>query len=86
MSLPVPKPGLVIRYGFLWSREAARGAEEGPKDRPCTIVVATRRDKHDDIRVIVAPVTHEPPTDPTLPSKSRQRSAGDWGTTVTVIG
>lgn len=65
MSLPVPKPDLVIRYGFLWSREAARGAEEGPKDRPCTIVVATRRDKHDDIRVIVAPITHEPPTDPT---------------------
>lgn len=29
MSLPVPKPGLVIRYSFLWSREHAQGAMEG---------------------------------------------------------
>ena len=65
MSLPAPRPGLVIRYAFLWSHEAARGHEEGSKDRPCAIVVATRRDEHGDIRVIVAPITHEPPTDPT---------------------
>ena len=41
MTLPVPLPGLVIRYSFLWSREARAGATEGRKDRPCAIVVAT---------------------------------------------
>jgi hypothetical protein len=29
MSLPVPKPGLVIRYSFLWSSEHGEGATEG---------------------------------------------------------
>lgn len=64
MSLPVPKPGLVIRYSFLWSNEKAEGAVEGAKDRPCAIVVATRRDAHGDIDTIVAPITHQPPDDP----------------------
>ena len=40
MSLPDPKPGLVIRYSFLWSHERDRGAIEGSKDRPCAIVLA----------------------------------------------
>lgn len=65
MSLPTPKPGLVIRYGFLWSNEEAQGATEGAKDRPCAIVVATRRDPNGDIDTIVAPITHQPPEDPT---------------------
>ncbi|MBX3501422.1 MAG: growth inhibitor PemK [Alphaproteobacteria bacterium] len=64
MSLPVPKPGLVIRYSFLWSDEHAEGAREGAKDRPCAIVVAVRRDAHGDIRTIVAPITHLRPRDP----------------------
>ncbi|MDX6750640.1 hypothetical protein SH611_12535 [Geminicoccaceae bacterium 1502E] len=63
MSLPVPRPGLVIRYGFLWSHEHARGAEEGAKDRPCAIVVAASG-QDGGIRTIVAPVTHRPPDDP----------------------
>ena len=65
MSLPIPKPGLVIRYGFLWSNEEEEGATEGSKDRPCAIVVATRRDPNGDIDTIVAPITHQPPEDPT---------------------
>ncbi|MBM3545638.1 MAG: hypothetical protein FJX54_01690 [Alphaproteobacteria bacterium] len=64
MSLPVPRPGLVIRYGFLWSNEEAKGATEGSKDRPCAIVVATRRDANGEIDTIVAPITHQPPDDP----------------------
>jgi hypothetical protein len=63
MSLPVPKPGLVIRYGFLWSNEEAEGATEAAKDRPCAIVVAARRDPHGGIDTIVAPITHQPPQD-----------------------
>ncbi|MBL8643638.1 MAG: type II toxin-antitoxin system PemK/MazF family toxin [Rhodospirillaceae bacterium] len=64
MSFPVPRPGLVIRYSFLWSHERAKGAEEASKDRPCAIVVAVRKTEQDDLRVIVAPITHQSPPDP----------------------
>ena len=33
MTLPDPKPGLVVRYDYLWTHEAAAGREQG-KDRP----------------------------------------------------
>ena len=64
MKIPQPRVGLVIRYSFLWSHEARDGAAEGRKDRPAAIVVATQKDEYGDIRVIVAPITHEPPSDP----------------------
>ena len=64
MNLPVPRPGLVIRYGFLWSKERAKGATEGVKDRPCAIIVAARHDPNGDIQTIVAPITHRPPEEP----------------------
>lgn len=60
MALPEPKPGLVIRYAYLWGREADQGAEEGSKDRPCAVVLASRREG-DETRVIVAPITHSMP-------------------------
>jgi hypothetical protein len=65
MSFPIPKPGLVIRYSFLWSNEKAKGAGEGAKDRPCAIVVAVRRDPNGEIDTVVAPITHQPPADST---------------------
>lgn len=64
MSFPAPRPGLVIRYSFLWSHEADAGAEEAAKDRPCAIVVAAAPDENGDIRTVVAPITHAPPDDP----------------------
>ena len=64
MSFPSPTPGLVIRYSFLWSHERDAGADEAAKDRPCAIVVAARRGEGGDIVVIVAPITHAPPDDP----------------------
>ena len=64
MSFPAPRPGLVIRYSFLWSQEADAGADEAAKERPCAIVVAAPRDQNGDIRAIVAPITHSPPDDP----------------------
>lgn len=60
MSWPVPQPGLVVRYAYLWHREAVAGREEGVKDRPCAIVVATP-DEDGETRVTVVPVTHSPP-------------------------
>lgn len=76
MSLPPPRVGLVIRHAFLWSHEAARGADEAGKDRPCAVVVAVRRQGSEEVRVVVAPVTHEPPPDPAsaieLPSEVKR--------------
>ena len=60
MDIPTPKRGLVINYSYLWHREAQTGAEEGRKDRPCAIVLAT-----EDNRVIVAPITHQQPVEGT---------------------
>ena len=47
---------MVIHYSYLWHREAQAGQEEGRKDRPCAIVLATK-----DNRVVVAPITHQEP-------------------------
>jgi len=61
VSLPRPEPGLVIRYAYLWQREAELGREEGVKDRPCAIVAAVVR--QDNLtRVIALPITHSQPS------------------------
>jgi hypothetical protein len=51
---------MVVRYSFLWSREAAAGETEGRKDRPCVIITAIRRATDGRLRVRVLPVTHRP--------------------------
>ncbi|HEX4159805.1 MAG TPA: hypothetical protein VHY79_15170 [Rhizomicrobium sp.] len=59
MPLPEPRPGLVIRYDYLSSREAAVGRDQG-KERPACLVAAT-----DPVRsprfVVILPITHTPP-------------------------
>jgi hypothetical protein len=60
VALPEPRPGLVIRYAYLWRDEAARGRDEGSKDRPCVVVLAVERRAGETV-VIVAPITHAPP-------------------------
>lgn len=66
MSLPLPEPGLVISYSFLWSDEAAAGHAEGRKDRPCAIVltVMPKPGAPPSPRVWVVPVTHRSPAEP----------------------
>lgn len=64
MSLPEPRPGLVISYAYLWLKEHRRGTEEGAKDRPCAIVAARQVIAGRDV-VTVVPVTHSPPSDAT---------------------
>jgi uncharacterized protein YifN (PemK superfamily) len=56
MKIPKPEAGLVIRYSYLWHQESMKGHDEGLKDRPCAVVLASKDD-----RVIVAPITHTPP-------------------------
>jgi hypothetical protein len=61
VSWPVPQPGLVIRYSYLWHSEALTGQEEGVKDRPCAVVVAFQ-DEENRTRVYALPITHSLPT------------------------
>lgn len=63
MSLPKPRPGMVLSYVYLWAREHAEGAEDGRKHRPCAIVAARQVIAGREI-ITVVPVTHTPPADP----------------------
>lgn len=65
MAFPVPVPGLVIRYSYLWASEHARGQEEGVKDRPCAVVLTTADEAGDQV-VTVLPISHTPPSNPLL--------------------
>lgn len=65
MSLPAPRPGLVICYSYLWAEERRGGREEGMKNRPCAIVAASQIIEGRNV-VTVIPITHSPPNDPTL--------------------
>ncbi len=60
MAVPMPEPGLVICYGYLWHEEAQAGQEEGSKDRPCAIVLITENAGGETVTT-VAPITHTPP-------------------------
>ncbi len=76
MTAEAPKPGQVVRYAYLWREEAARGQDEGRKDRPCAVVLAVRREDA-RTRVYVVPMTHAPPSDPRLavevPAETKRR-------------
>ena len=60
MPIPDPCPGLVIRYGFLWSHEAGSGRIDATKDRPAVIVLAQEKRRDGAMIVTVAPITHRP--------------------------
>lgn len=65
MDIPTPRPGQVIRYEYLWKREADRGFEDGRKERPCALLLAQQmRDGRTE--VFILPITHSPPVEPGL--------------------
>ena len=64
--LKTPSVGQVIRYSYLWKEEHLAGREEGLKDRPCVIVVAVDAVGPNITIVTVVPVTHAPPSDPSI--------------------
>jgi hypothetical protein len=76
VDFPKPRPGLVIRYSYLWSREKDEGREEGIKDRPCAVVLVLRSVDNRE-RVVVLPITHLPPRDPDfaleIPAETKTR-------------
>jgi hypothetical protein len=74
VTLPQPRPGLVFRYDYLWSREAAAGRDQG-KERPACLVAAL--DSFAAPRfVVILPITHTPPDEDTvgveIPAKVRR--------------
>lgn len=80
MTWPTPRPGLVIRYSYLWEREASAGREEGAKDRPCAVILVILREGRNPI-VRVLPITHAPPANPSdaleIPTGTKNRLGFD---------
>ena len=76
MEIPIPKPGQVIRYAYLWADEHDKGQEEGSKDRPVAIILATVA-RHNNLSVAVLPITHTPPSTGTealeIPPETKRR-------------
>ncbi|MBV8335160.1 MAG: hypothetical protein JO358_06885 [Alphaproteobacteria bacterium] len=74
MAVPEPKPGLIIRYDYLWLREAAAGLDQG-KGRPACLVAASDSSARPRFAVIL-PITHSSPAGNTvgieIPPKVRQ--------------
>jgi hypothetical protein len=87
MAFPEPKPGLVIRYDYLWSREAAAGRDQD-KDRPACLVAAS--DSATTPRfVVILPITHAAPVGDTvgieIPPKVRQAIGLDDAPTWVIV-
>jgi hypothetical protein len=74
VALPEPKPGLVIRYDYLWTNQAAAGLDHG-KDRPACLVAASDSTVTPRF-VVILPITHLPPDSDTvgieIPPRVRQ--------------
>lgn len=62
--MPEPKPGMVMRYDYLWSNEAAAGGDQG-KDRPACLVAASDASATPRF-VVLLPITHTPPSGDTV--------------------
>jgi hypothetical protein len=55
-----PKAGTVLRYPYLWARQAGIGETEGRKSRPCAVILAVRNEKgQTELRLCA--VTSQPP-------------------------
>ena len=61
MSFDDFRTGSVIRFPFLWVREAERGETEGRKPRPVAVGVRLARRKGEDVLVLF-PITSQPPS------------------------
>lgn len=60
MNLDRLRTGCVIRFPYLWAREAERGETEGRKHRPVAVGVRISRPRGEDLLVLF-PITSQPP-------------------------
>ncbi len=59
MSLPKPRPGLVIGYDFLFREQADAGLENASKPHPAAIILAIAEGLQ--TRVSLVAISHSPP-------------------------
>jgi hypothetical protein len=83
-----PKAGDVLRYPYLWARQAGRGETEGRKTRPCAVILALRTGSgQTELRLCA--VTTQPPQTGThaveVPEIERRRAGLDVGLPLWVI-
>jgi hypothetical protein len=64
VSLPEPQPGLIIRYDYLWTDEAAAGRDQG-KERPACLIAAMDSTSAPRF-VVILPITHTRPDKDTV--------------------
>lgn len=60
MSFDAFRTGAVIRYPYLWAREAARGETEGRKSRPAAVGVRLARPNGEDV-LLLFPIASKAP-------------------------
>lgn len=60
MTWPEPRPGLVIRYAYLWHWEGAEGHQESQTNHPGAVILAVQ-DEEAGPRVFALPITDTPP-------------------------
>jgi hypothetical protein len=60
VSFEALRTGAVIRFPYLWAREAGRGETEGRKPRPVTVGVRIPKPKGEDMLVLFPITSHEP--------------------------
>lgn len=60
MSFEALRTGAVVRYPYLWAREAAQGETEGRKFRPTAVGVRIPKPKGEDVLVLF-PITSQQP-------------------------
>ncbi len=57
MNYPEPVPGLVIRFNYLWDVDNQKGLSSSDKERPCAIVLYTKKTN----KTLVVPISHSYP-------------------------
>jgi len=60
VSFEALRTGAVIRFPYLWAREAAHGETEGRKFRPAAVGVRIPKPKGEDVLVLFPITSHEP--------------------------
>jgi hypothetical protein len=60
VSFDAFRTATVVRYPYLWAREAAKGETEGRKPRPAAVGVRIPRPTGDDLLVLFPITTKEP--------------------------
>ncbi len=83
-----PRPGDVLRYPYLWARQADLGETEGRKPRPCAVILTLQADtERTELRLCA--VTTQPPQPGThaieVPETEKRRAGLDVGLQLWVI-